>query len=159
MIDRCYYGQHKSFKDYGGRGIKVCKAWRSSFPTFLADMGERPPSKTIGRVNNCGNYTPGNCEWQTRKEQARNRRDSRILSHDGIRCTLQEWSERVGISHDAIDHRLRLGWSVAEALTTPAKTQRNSRGTFLAPPSTTKAAAYMRKWHKENVRYVWKRAA
>lgn len=76
MIYRCYNPNNKSFKNYGGRGIKVCDEWRFSFQTFLHDMGERPPRLTLDRINNDGNYTPGNCRWATYKEQNNNNRPS-----------------------------------------------------------------------------------
>jgi hypothetical protein len=73
MIGRCLIPTDSSFKDYGGRGITVCDRWRR-FEDFLADMGERPAGRSIDRINNDGDYEPGNCRWATPTEQRLNQR-------------------------------------------------------------------------------------
>ena len=73
MWRRCTNPKHPRYKDWGGRGITVCKRWRK-FENFLADMGERPTNLTLDRRDNDGNYTPSNCRWATALEQRRNQR-------------------------------------------------------------------------------------
>ena len=74
MLNRCRNEKLAAYQNYGGRGISVCERWRNSFAAFVEDMGEAPPDRSIDRINNDGNYEPGNCRWATRKEQNANQR-------------------------------------------------------------------------------------
>ena len=85
MNQRCYNKNTKQYKDYGGRGIKVCDRWRFSFLNFIKDMGMKAsPRLTLDRINNNGDYTPGNCRWATMKQQTHNRRSQDVLHRNKI---------------------------------------------------------------------------
>lgn len=116
MLKRCRSQKHKSFKEYGGRGIRVCDKW-SSFQGFLDDMGERPEGMTLGRIDNNKGYYKENCRWETHKQQARNRRNSRTLTYSGSTRTIAEWSEITGLRFDTLVKRLESGWPIEKALT------------------------------------------
>jgi hypothetical protein len=122
MINRCENENVEHFEHYGGRGITVCPEWRSSFPTFLADVGIRPGAKfSLGRIDNDGNYEPTNVRWETTSQQARNRRSTRLLTAHGITLPLVDWAARTGLGRTAISQRLRHGWSEEDAVTKPLR--------------------------------------
>jgi hypothetical protein len=122
MRRRCYAVERADYKDYGGRGIKVCERWLSSFECFYEDMGSKPsPAHSIDRIDNDGDYCPENCRWATSKEQAINRSNNRLLTHNGITKTLKEWSDDAGISFSAFWLRLARGWTMEQALLYPCR--------------------------------------
>ena len=114
MLTRCYNPNVRGFSSWGGRGISVCDRWRWSFESFLADMGEKPPKWTLERLDNNGNYEPGNCKWATRTEQNRNTRKTLFITHRGTRKSLREWSEITGINHATLERRVHAGYSEEE---------------------------------------------
>lgn len=120
--NRCFNPKDPDFRTYGGAGITMCDRWRRSFLDFLADVGPRPsPKHTLDRYpNNAGNYEPGNVRWATAAEQNRNRRDNRMIEHNGrIQC-VTDWARELGMSFSTIFRRLNAGWSNERALTSGA---------------------------------------
>ena len=119
MRARCSKPNHKSFKNYGGRGIHVCDRW-SVFTTFKQDMGSRTLGGMLDRINNNAGYEPSNCRWATRKEQNSNRRNCIFVEVDGQVVTLKEACRRLGLTYRPVHKRIMArGWSVARALSTP----------------------------------------
>lgn len=119
---RCSNPKNAAWPNYGGRGITVCEAWLDDPTRFYRDMGPKPsPKHELDRIDNDGPYSPENCRWVLRKVNDRNRRSNRRLTHDGQTRTLAEWSECTGIATSVISHRLRAGWSISLALTTPPR--------------------------------------
>lgn len=117
MIDRCQRTTCRQWPYYGGRGIKVCDRWLDP-RNFVADMGLPPsPKHTLERVDNDGDYEPGNVVWATMKDQNRNKRDSHMLEFQGRRLCISAWAEVFGIDGSMIWKRIRRGWSVEDALT------------------------------------------
>ena len=119
---RCYDKSHMSYKNYGGRGVRMCEKWRDDFEAFAAYIGD-PPEKgaTIDRLDVDKNYEPGNIKWATRKEQANNRRNNNVLSFNGIEMTVTQWAEELNILPVTLFSRIRLDWDVERILTTPVK--------------------------------------
>lgn len=119
MKQRFLNEKSKSFKNYGGRGIKVCERWLK-FENFFADMGEKPHGKTLERIDNDGNYEPENCRWATYTEQERNKRNTLTLTIDGETKTFMEWVEEFQVPVARVWYRIfRAGWDAKRAFTTP----------------------------------------
>ncbi len=115
---------------YKDRGIKICDRWRDSFENFFEDMGERPsPSHSIDRINNDGDYEPGNCRWATKKEQGRNRSNTTIVDYMDERRSLMDWCDILELSFPAMRYRiLQRGWSAKKAFETPVNSNLSRRG-------------------------------
>ena len=122
MKKRCQNPKDKSWKNYGGRGINICKQWNNSFETFLKDMGLKPTFKhKIERIDNDGNYEPNNCVWATQFQQSRNMRTNRYITFKGKKLCIADWSYSLGGNHNLIHDRLKMGWPTTKALSTPVK--------------------------------------
>lgn len=108
---KCRTCNNKSpiFSYYGGRGIRVCNEWESSYKNFsewAKDNGYND-ELTLDRIDNNGNYEPKNCRWITKEEQANNRRSNHLLTHAGETHTIKEWSVITGINYGTLRNRAR----------------------------------------------------
>lgn len=124
MHARCRNPSNARWERYGGRGIAVCSSWTGAggFAAFMADMGPRPSDRhSIERIDNDGNYEPGNCKWGLPETQNRNRGNNLLVTHEGETKTLAEWSRSSPVSEQVIRSRFVLrGWNFEDALNTPA---------------------------------------
>lgn len=122
MIQRCHNPKHASYDRYGGRGIIVCDRWRQSYDAFLDDVGERPSTlHSIDRIDNAGNYEPGNVRWATSLQQSRNTRRSIVVFYQGQRMSLREAYDMANspVAYGTVWLRLKNGMSVEDAIHTP----------------------------------------
>ena len=126
MLARCYDPRHKSYARYGGQGITICKRWRESVQRFANDIGPRPDrDHLIGRISTSGNFTPSNCRWVTRQQSLVANSRMIVVEYNGERHGLNEWAKRLGLTRQAVNHRvlkcIELGVDPAEAIATPAR--------------------------------------
>jgi hypothetical protein len=119
MHNRCYNLNTKSYVSYGGRGIVVSPCWHGAdgFAAFLRDMGDRPDEGTIERIDNDGPYSPENCRWASRVDQAKNKRNTHLITANGETKHLAEWARLLGCSPAAILARLSAGMLEEDAVT------------------------------------------
>lgn len=121
MKTRCTNAKDKQYKDYGGRGIRVCARWQK-FENFYADMGPRPSNHdSIERSNTNSDYSPENCFWADRRTQANNKRSNRIITINGKSDTLANWCRHYSANYKSVHTRLRAGMDPLTALTKKAK--------------------------------------
>jgi hypothetical protein len=158
MITRCENPHVPSYKRYGGRGIKVCDRWKESFSNFLQDMGKKPtPKHSIERIDNNGNYEPGNCKWATTKEQSLNRSSNCMVLYKEESKPLQEWIDILNLPSILTRNRIDNGWTPERAFETPmfrsSKTvlkvdQFTLEGVFIKQWQSTKEISKYYKVHK-----------
>jgi hypothetical protein len=116
MKGRCYIASNTSYDRYGARGVRVCDRWRNSFEAFLQDIGEPPvPDMSLERINNSGDYEPGNVRWATRIEQGANKRNNLHIDYSGKRQTVAQWARERGIKYSTLRQRVVIGWSPERA--------------------------------------------
>lgn len=119
MKARCQNKNNPNYRLWGARGITVCNEWQT-YAGFIADMGYAPDGLTIDRIDNDGNYEPGNCRWANRKEQARNTRKAIRISVAGSGdVVLADFAEKCGVKSTTLTARIRRGWSPLDALMYP----------------------------------------
>lgn len=117
MRARCHNPKHKRFSDYGGRGITVCDRWRDSFEDFLTDVGSRPSSDlTLDRIDNNGNYEPGNVRWVSMAAQAENRRNNVLITFNGRTQIASVWARELGVNREALCRKYLMGFGLEEIL-------------------------------------------
>ena len=116
MKARCGNPKNSEYRNYGGRGVSVCVRWRS-FEKFRADMGRLFYSGAqLDRINNNGNYEPGNCRWLRHRAQQRNKRTNHMLMINGVSKTIVEWAEESGLKANTVLTRIRRGWPKSRLL-------------------------------------------
>jgi hypothetical protein len=130
--DRTTNPRNVNYEDYGLEFIRMRSRWKGpaehGFKNFLTDMGPRPsPDHTIDRIDGDYGYTPENCRWATRREQALNRINTHWITFQGKTLCLTEWAKEIGIYAGSLSNRLKRGWPIEKALTTPpVKKQKNN---------------------------------
>lgn len=127
---RCNKPYEKSYKNYGGRGIKMCEEWQNSFEAFMewAMNSGYSDDLTIERIDVDGNYCPDNCTWISKSGQAGNRRSCHYISYNGEVKTLNEWCKEMNLPYKNIHNRItKLGWSFERAISEPIHVEKRNK--------------------------------
>lgn len=118
MKQRCTNPHCRGYRWYGAKGITLCEEWQRPEPFYeWAISNGYEPGLTIDRINPSEGYSPSNCRWISMSDQQNNKTSNHVLTFQGVSHTLTEWSSLTGIPRTTITNRLKLGWSVEEALT------------------------------------------
>ena len=131
MFYRCYDRHNPEYHNYGGRGIRVCKAWKMQgrgvgFRNFLEDMGVRPKGLTLDRINNNKGYSKENCRWVTMKVNANNSRAPHFITIDGERNHVRSWAAKIGVAQCVLYnlaryHKVSLRQLIIKKLSDPSR--------------------------------------
>lgn len=121
MVQRCTNTNHPKYLSYGARGITVCERWKD-FANFYTDMGIPPKGLTLDRIDNNGNYEPGNCRWATRKQQQNNRRNTTLIETTSGFIPIAEVARSAGMTIKGVQGRIKRGWT-GDAILLPPKTR------------------------------------
>lgn len=117
---RCTNPNARNWHRYGGRGITMCQEWINSFSSFLQYLGPKPSEKhSLDRIDNNKGYEPGNVRWATPKQQARNMVSNNSITFNGKTMCATDWTAELGLKKWTIVNRLKYGWSIERALSTP----------------------------------------
>lgn len=126
MKQRCFNPKNPEYKNYGARGVTVCKEWFDSFDVFLSDMGYRPtPKHSLDRIDNNGNYESDNCRWATIKQQNSNKRQSVFINVFGEKLCLTEAANKYGVKPQTLKYRIFVRGDSPEKAVTVKKGERN----------------------------------
>lgn len=125
MYCRCYYSSTNQYKNYGGKGIKVCDEWKHiegfiNFYNWAVNNGYSD-DLTLDRIDNEKDYCPQNCRWSTLKEQSNHRTNNVFYTYKGKTKTSKQWCNEYAISQTTLNDRLKRGWTLEQALTIPTK--------------------------------------
>lgn len=153
MLDRCLNDKHPSWKHYGGRGITVCKRWLV-FENFYADMGPRPESMSLDRIDNDKGYRPSNCRWASQAEQQNNRRSNVYLTLDGVTMTMKQWATYFGVRYSVVKERHQSGLTGMELF---ASSPRKEYKRLIEFDGTAKTIAQWAKHYRTPYKIMWDR--
>jgi hypothetical protein len=127
MLARCRNPNVVNYRNYGGKGIKVCPEWEKSFSQFLTDMGPVPEKMSIGRKDSSLDYCKDNCKWETDDEQHANISTNRKVTFKGETLCIFEWARRTGLSAKSLYARLYAGWTDDEIVSIPKRGKRTQK--------------------------------
>jgi hypothetical protein len=115
---RCLNPNNSGYKNYGGRGITICDEWKNDFKAFYRAVGDAPTFQhSIERINNNGNYEPGNVKWATKEEQANNRRGNNLITIEGVTKTFSQWVKESNLKYSTVWERYNSrSWPIKKAI-------------------------------------------